>query len=124
MFSSVVVTKNKYANDVTCGGVIIQKAGTVKETQRVISVGTHVRDIKEGDLVFIDPSRYAVRKYREDSVKADVLTNDIVGYNIPEVVIDGNECLIIEDRDVRYIIDEYEEIDDLGVIQPNMTLIV
>lgn len=110
MFSSVVTTKDKYDSDLTVGGIISRSAGAVKEYQHVVAVGPSVRGISVGDYVYIDPSRYAVRKYREDSVKGDIMTNDIVGYNIPEVTIDGNNCLILEDRDIRYVVNEYDDV--------------
>ena len=45
----------------------------IKEYQTVIEVGTTVRNLKKGDVVCINPDRYAVRKFHENSVKADLM---------------------------------------------------
>ena len=67
LFTSVVTTMDKYEDDVIVNGLVNQTAGTLKEYQKVIAIGSSVRDIKVGDLVSINPSRYAVRKYEDGS---------------------------------------------------------
>lgn len=54
MFNRILVTADKYENDVKQGGVVVVTAGTLKEYQKVISVGDTVRGIKEGDFVLIN----------------------------------------------------------------------
>jgi len=125
LFSQVLVTKDVYTADETTGSLITKASGTVKEDQRVIAVGEFVKCVKEGDLVHIDPRRYAVKKYQEDSVKADLMTNQTIGYDIPQVMIDGRNYLLIEDRDIKYVIEEFEEDKpDSGLIRPNTDIIL
>ena len=124
LWSHVLVTKEVYTEDVKTGGIITKKSGTVKEYQKVVAVGELVRNIKEGDLVYICPERYAVRKYQENSVKKDLLTNQIVGYDIPQVTIDGVVYMLLENNDIKYVIEDYDDSPDSGIIHPNKSIIL
>ena len=79
MFNRIITTMDVYEKDQYNGHVIdtTKQKGSLKEYQTVLSVGTTVRDIKEGDLVCIDPTRYMVTKHRDKS-----LHNNIVGDEI------------------------------------------
>lgn len=113
MFTSIVTTMDKYMVDTTLESGIIdttKKPGGVKEYQRVIAVGTSVRDIKVGDLVCIDPTRYAVKKHQEGSLKDGIVTdNPVTTYNFDIIELDGKECLLLQDRDISFIIEDYED---------------
>lgn len=126
MFNRILVTSDKYEKDVTQGGVVTITAGTLKEYQRVISVGSTVRDIKEGDLVLINPTRYAVRKHNEGSLKNGVVTdNPVTSYNFNLVNVDGKICILLYDQDIDYVIEEYEETTEpSSLIMPDNKLIV
>lgn len=113
MFTTIVTTMDKYEQDELIGGIIdnTKQQGTLKEYQRVIAIGNAVRDIKVGDLVSINPSRFAVKKHREGSLKDGIITdNPIVAFNFDTINIDGNTCLVLQDRDIEFIIEEFEEI--------------
>ena len=106
MFTTIVTTMDKYEQDELIGGIIdnTKQQGTLKEYQRVIAIGNAVRDIKVGDLVSINPSRFAVKKHREGSLKDGIITdNPIVAYNFDTINIDGNTCLVLQDRDIEFI---------------------
>lgn len=125
MFNRILVTSDKYEKDVTQGGVVTITAGTLKEYQKVISVGSTVRDIKEGDLVLINPSRYAVKKHNEGSLKDGVITdNPTVSYNFNLVEVDNKVCILLYDQDVDYVIEEHEDISDSKLIVPDTSIIV
>ena len=88
-----------------------------KLIQRVINVGPMVKDIKEGDIVFINPLAYLNRKLVEQKNSLDADINEkhmkeIYGpeYEFPTIELDGKECLLLFDRDVEYIILEAEGI--------------
>ena len=113
MFNRILVTADKYENDVKQGGVVVVTAGTLKEYQKVISIGDTVRGIKEGDFVLINPARYAVKKHKEGSLKDGIISdNPVVSYNFNFVDVNGIVCILLYDQDVDYVIQEYEEIDD------------
>ena len=126
LFNRVLVTSDKYEKDVKQGGVVTITAGTLKEYQKVIAAGPAVRDIKEGDLVLINPTRYAVRKHKEGSLKDGVITdNPVTSYNFNLVEVDGKICILLYDQDIDYVIEEYEEAKEpSSLIMPENELIV
>lgn len=115
MFTALITTMDKYEQDVTSGGLIdvSKMQGGIKEYQKVLAVGGSVRDIKVGDLVCINPSRFAVKKHREGSLKDGIITdNPVVTYNFDIVEMDDKDCLLLQDRDIEFIIEEFEEVSD------------
>lgn len=85
--------------------------------QKVINVGPVVHDIKVGDIVKINPLYYLDRKLVEQrsSLEKDVL--DVTGtrvketysqldYTFPTTVLNGEECLLLFDRDIEFIVVE------------------
>ena len=130
MFTALITTMDKYEQDVTAGGLInvTKMQGGLKEYQTVLAVGGSVRDIKVGDLVCVNPARFAVRKHQAGSLKDGVITdNPVTTYNFDVVEMDGKQCLLLQDRDIDFIIEEFEEVPDptpSTIIQPEKKLIV
>ena len=127
MFNRILVTSDKYEKDVTKGGVVTITAGTLKEYQKVIAVGSTVRDIKEGDTVIINPSRYAVKKHAEGSLKDGIITdNPTVSYNFNLVEINNKLYILLYDQDVDYIVKDFEEVneEDPKIIMPVQDIIL
>lgn len=115
MFNSIITTMDKYDEDVKVGGLIDSKKtkGSLKEYQKVLAIGTTVRDIKVGDLVCINPTRFGVKKHREGSLKDGIITdNPIITYNFDVVEMDNNQCLLLQDRDIDFTIEDWEEVPD------------
>ena len=115
MFTSLITTMDKYEQDVTTGGLInvTKMQGGLKEYQTVLAVGGSVRDIKVGDLVCVNPARFAVRKHQAGSLKDGIISdNPVTTYNFDVVEMDGKQCLLLQDRDIDFIIEEYEEVPD------------
>ena len=114
MFTNIVTTMNSYDEDVTIAGIIDtrKQKGALKEYQTVIAVGSAVRDIKPGDMVCINPIRYAQYKHDKNSLKDLATNNPMTGYNFNVVEIDGKDCLFLHDQDIRYVIEDYEEVPD------------
>lgn len=128
LFTGILTTANKYETTSTKNGIIIsakQTEGHIKEYQTVVKVGSSVREIKPGDIVLINPSRYLRKKFDENSIRDDFDKNPTIEINIPTVVINDKEYFLIEDRDVAYIIDDCEEIPDTkpSIIMPKNTTI-
>ena len=123
MFTSLITTMDKYEQDMTTGGLIniTKMQGGLKEYQTVLAVGGSVRDIKVGDLVCVNPTRFAVKKHQAGSLKDGVISdNPVTTYNFDVVEMDGKQCLLLQDRDIDFIIEEWEEIPDnpSSIIQP------
>lgn len=131
MFTHLITTMDRYEEDVTTVGGLIdthKQKGSVKEYQKVVAVGSSVRDIKIGDLVLINPKNYRILKHEKGSMKDGVITdNPVVGYNIPTVEINGENFMYLDDRDIEYVIEEYEEVEDpkpSSIITPPTDIIV
>jgi co-chaperonin GroES (HSP10) len=126
LFNSIITTAEKYEEDATKNGIIdaSKQQGTLKENQTVISVGSAVRDINVGDIVNINPIRYAVKKYDKDSIRQDVAGgNPIVGYQFDFVEINGEEYMHLQDRDINYVITDFEE-EEVEIPKPAATIIM
>lgn len=112
LYTRIVTTMDMYVEDQTTteGGIIdVSKLKQgIKEYQTVIAVGTTVRNLKAGDLVCINPDRYAVRKYSNNSVKNDILENAVTKYNFNVVSIDGKDYLLLDEADVEFIVEEHD----------------
>lgn len=125
LFNRLLVTADKYEKDVSKGGVVVITAGTLKEYQKVLSVGSTVRDIKEGDTVLINPTRYAIRKHNAGSLKDGVITdNPVTSYNFNLVEVNGEVCILLYDQDIDYVIEECEEVPDESLILPENKIVV
>lgn len=130
LFTSIVTTGDKFEKDVTVGGIIQQdqKKGDLKLYQKVLAVGSAVRDIKVGDMVMINPIAYVRKKYSKDSVQNDMDNNPTLSINIPTVpVVDdkGNtqECLLLTDRDIQFVF-EGEEVNESIIIPEKKKIIL
>ena len=106
---------DRYEQDVKVGNLIdaTKQQGCIKEYQKVIAVGDTVKNIKVGDFVHINPIRYATRQHKEGSLKDGIVTdNPVVSYNFDIVTLDNKDYLLLQDRDINFIIKEWEDIPD------------
>ena len=128
LFTAVVVTAKVYPADYKEGSILSPKAGKLMEYQEVIAVGDSCRGIEVGNLVCIDLSNYADWKYKKNSIKSDMeeLTNEIIGYHVPQITMDGKKCLYLDARDIKYIVEEYDdkENEDPLLITPDKGIII
>ena len=123
MFNAIITTLNRYEDDDSSDTLIKNTSGSLKEYQTVVAVGGSVRDIKVGDVVQIDPSRYAQKQHREDSLKNGIVSdNPVMSYNFKTILIDGEQCLLLYDSDISYIIEEYEEVEESSTADKELEL--
>ena len=107
------------------------KMNTVKEYQKVIAVGPFVKDIKVGDIVRINPSRYIQILHKQGSLKGidkKTVSDEMhSAVDIPRELIytkdaAGNETsemvMILFDNDVMCIV-EGEEFNPMLTISEN-----
>jgi co-chaperonin GroES (HSP10) len=113
----ILVTKDVYDGKTAENGVIIPK-GNLKEYQKVVAVGPTARTVQVGDLICVNPKRYAVYKYKEGSIKNDIdQMQKVVSYNFNVIKMDGKDYMLITDQDIDFIIEEYEEVEESPIIQ-------
>lgn len=97
MFNGLITTMERYGQEYLKGTTMIDptKTGTVKEYQKVVAVGPHVKGIEVGDTVFINPKRYAVMEHKEGGLQDGVIKdNPVVGYKFEIVEIEVLNSLI------------------------------
>lgn len=114
VFTRLITTADRYEETQMTNGLIdVNKLeGRYKEYQRVVRVGSSVREVKEGDIVLIDPSRYMKRKFSDNSLRDDFVENPIVEINIPTVTMGDEDYFMIDERDIAYVIADSEEVPD------------
>ena len=124
----MLVTADTFDKDMIEKEVIVAKKGDLKLWQSVLAIGPMIRNIEIGDKVMINPMKYAVRKYNQNSVQNDLDNNPVLSYNFPFETIEdseGNpqECLYISDDAVKYAF-EGEEKDDALIIPGKKKFII
>ena len=116
MYTKILTTMCKYEEDeMTAGGLIdsTKTQVTLNEYQTVVAVGNSVRNVKVGDLVCVNPERYAVKKHEAGSLKDGVITdNPIIKYNFNIMELEGVPHLLLDENDVSFIITDYEEVKE------------
>lgn len=126
MANYLVATKENYTEkDVMQGDLIYKVVGSLKEYQKVIAVGPMVRNVNVGDLVCINPKRYARHKHQAGSLKDGVITdNPVVAYEFNVIELDHQPYLLLTDQDIDFVVEEYEEEDPKTIIVPEQKIIV
>lgn len=125
--TTVITTADLYEEDVKQGTLISKVSGTLKEYQRVVAVGPLVRNIEVGDLVAVNPANYAVRKHKPGSLKDGIIEDNVItGYNFKMIEIDNVNHLYLQDRDIDYVIEDSEEVDEApqSIIVPDKPQII
>ena len=128
MFTSILTTGTLYENDVTENGIIMFKKGDLKLYQKVVAVGSSVRDIKVGDMIVFDPKPYLVMKYNPNSVQNDFDNNKVIKANFPWVQVDDENgkpqnMLLLNDRDVRFVYEGEEKAESI-IVPEKPTIII
>lgn len=128
MANYLVTTKEEYTeDDVRKGGLITKIIGSLKEYQRVVAIGPMVRGIQVGDLVCINPKRYAKYKHQPGSLKDGIITdNPVVAYNFNVIELNHVSHLLLTDQDIDFVIEdsEEEEVKENQIIVPERKIIV
>lgn len=130
LFNMILTTTDVYEEDQMVSGIInsSKQKGSLKENQTVVAVGDTVRNIKVGDLVNINPTRYAQLKHKKGTLNDGVVQdNPVVHYNFKTVEVNGETLLVLYDQDINFVIEESEEIEETtpsALIHPNNDIII
>lgn len=130
LFNKIVTTMDCYEEDQMSGSIIDTRKtkGSLKEYQTVVAVGSTVRDINVGDVVAINPTRYAVMKHEDKSLKNGVIGDNVVmGYKFNTITLNNKEHLMLYDQDIDFIVLESEDVEDSTspiIIQPEKPKII
>lgn len=115
MNTAIITTADTYGEVKTASGIIDNsKSGTLKEFQKVLSIGNMIRVVKIGDLVCINPNRYAVHKFNKGQTRELVEEfNPVIRYNFNFMEINDEICIKFQEDDVDFVVNEFEEVEDI-----------
>ena len=121
MFTAVVTTARQFVDDSeTQGGLFnpFASAGGINYFQTVVAVGSTVAGVKEGDIVKLNFKRYAVAEQKPSGIDDNNVEKHkaVFTYYIPEIDIDGQRCLFLQNNDIECVVTEYE-VDESGLLQ-------
>ena len=124
LFNQIVVTRRTYsAREAMQGGLYTTKEDKIMEYQKVLAVGPAVKEIKVGDLIYINPGRYMhlIHKQGLKDIDKNITRDDMHAVAVfPTELIfkkdeKGNEVseqvLVLYDTDVQYVVTDYEEFE-------------
>ena len=126
MFTTVITTCDVFSEEDVKNTLIDSDSmlGQPKPYQTVVAVGNAVNNVKVGELVAIDFSRYAKKKYKEGSLKDGVIQeNPIESFAFNTIELDGVEHLYLQSNDIMFVIEDYEEIEEIAIVAPKSELI-
>ena len=107
-YGSLFVTAQRPS--ATKSGIVSNVLLNYLEDQRVLAVGPECPSwIKENDIVRLDVTHFANMKYQKDSIKVDINGNSVVEYTFPVEDINGMEVMVINARDVRWVVQINDE---------------
>lgn len=116
MFTGVIVTCDRYtAEDTTQDGIEdVSMTGRIKELQTVISPSEQClnRGIKVGDLVALSYEKYKKEKnVRKNDFGVDEDFNKQIYYEMPVIMIDNKEHMLVDISDIELKVEEFEYIE-------------
>ena len=91
----------------------------------VLGIGNTVRSVVEGDIVHINFASYMRREYSVgDEMRESVGgSGSKVIIDYPIVEVGGEECLYIQERDIDFIVQDYE-VESSSLILPDSKIIM
>lgn len=125
-YTTVITTAIKFDKDDRQNGVIMAKKGDLKLWQKVVAIGSMVKEFKVGDLVMINAANYARKKYSPNSIQNDMDNNPVIRYEFNWVTMENEngeleDYLMLNDRDILYSF-EGEEVDEPVIQAPKLIL--
>lgn len=112
-FDHVVTTADEYKEvQYFAGTDIIDPNSTktsLKEYQKVLFTSPTNTVVKPGDIVCINPTRFARKEYKQGSInEAAAEHNMVINYVFDFVEVDGKRLLFIRNQDIDFIVTKYE----------------
>lgn len=127
VFNKIVTSCNVYEDNEVRGGIIINTKGTIKEYQTVEAVGSTVKDIKVGDIIMINPTRYIKQHHndKKDETLRGVIKDELsFTVEFPILEYNNSKHLLLYDQDVDYIIEGEEVKSTSSLILPKEKKII
>ena len=113
MANGVITTANKEIKKTESGLILSNDESAVSTLQTIISVGlmANARGLEPGMVVVVNFNRYLDTTQKKDAYNVDKDEHYTAEkfYKIPQLILNGEECLCLYDNDIEYIVDEYEQ---------------
>ena len=120
LFTGVITTARTYQGELILGSGIIDATklgGTLNPYQQVVEVGAMVKDVKPGDIVYLNFNRYLQTKHVPGVIQDNIQSDNMsVQYSIPKIEMDGTNYLRVQVNDIEYVVTDYE-LDEGGLLQ-------
>lgn len=118
LLNHIVTTADIYESTQSADNILTEdskEGGEFKEYQTVVAVGPNVTSVKPGDVVVINPKAYAMPQHIpvEDKLTG-LMTGDKVEMVVrfPIININGTPHLFLYDRDVEFVVTDYEVVEE------------
>ena len=117
MFSGIITTCDRYSEAESKHGSIIDtgKLNQIKDIQTIISLSEQAkaRGLNEGDVLSVSFERYKKSTQKKDSMKGLMEEyKHSFYYELPIILLDKKECLLMDISDITLRIDDYEYITE------------
>lgn len=122
--TGLFVTSDRTDENYRKGGIIMTDVTGYCPYQTVFRVGPFVKDVKEGQIVKLNLSRYVKMKYSEDDLRSEMPTKNDIKAFVPTVEIDGKEYLHIQESDVVLVVTDWEDVDEPKIEVMTPTIIM
>ena len=107
-YGSLFVTAQRAT--ATKSGIITNTLLEFLEDQRVITVGPECPSwVKENDIVRLDITHFEDKKYKSNTLQADINGNPTIKFMFPIEEINGIEVMVINARDIRWVVQINDE---------------
>lgn len=122
LFTGVITTARTYSDDVRSeSGLYLgttKMAGSMNPYQYVVAVGSMVKDIKPGDIVCINFKRYMKSQHVPGAIENNIQKDNFSQVlEVPAITIDGVDHLFIQNNDIEYVVEEFDGVDDGGLLE-------
>lgn len=124
-FDTVVTTADVYENNEVINGIEVPMKGTVKDIQKVIAIGPSVKDVNVGETVKIDLTRFKHMNHtmvgkdpKDGGNPGDMTDKSQIVCDVPSEVVNGQTVFLLSERDISYVVLDYEEVSsDIAVVR-------
>ena len=111
--NNMVITANLVKRD---SAIILNERPQFQAVQQVLAVGPRVEDVKVGDWIYMDVSRYMRHVKTKSEIKVGIGGQDMIKEEFvpPEFMAPGDDEIYfkITDREIEMIVNDYEALPE------------
>lgn len=114
MGTAMITTADRFSEEESTHNFILDstKVGQLKDLQQIVAVSEYAkgRGLKPGGYVLLDFKKYMKSTQKKNSLQEtmDEHYSSDVSFEVPMILLDGQEALFLDTNDVVIIVDEFE----------------